>query len=412
MVNNKLIQSKCGKINLIEGIAVDDIKAIILNIHGIGSHFQFVYDSLDEFVNRDAYFSNMNYKSFAFEFHGHGKSDGLRCCINDFNDLVSDLICVIKYINTLYKDLKIFLLAESMGGAVVFKYIIDNINNIDEIFAPSGIILLSPLCGIDDNFKPPELILNILLSFSYYLPNLKLVINDSNTSLDSSVNTKYLINKMKCNNTYKPPYMLCTMREIYNVSLWISENISKIKIPILIFYGLRDKIIPFDCIKKTFEKIKSSDKELVILPETQHCILVPNTNDDLTPHFVYIKILNWMNNKLLSYNNLKIKSNIEQIVEPIVESNIESIVEPIVKSNIEPIVEPIVKSNIEPIVELKVESNIEPIVELKVKSKSITISELKLINKIKTNKSTNSRIKSRTNNKTKINNYIRIKINE
>lgn len=119
MINNNLIQSKCGKINIIEGKHIDNIKGIIIHVHGIGSHFQYVYDSLDEFSERDLFFSEMNYKSFAFEFYGHGKSHGERCHINDFNDLVSDLVSVITYIKTIYKDINFFLLAESMGCAVV-----------------------------------------------------------------------------------------------------------------------------------------------------------------------------------------------------------------------------------------------------------------------------------------------------
>jgi alpha-beta hydrolase superfamily lysophospholipase len=298
MITNKLIESKCGKINIIEGKHTENIKGIIIHIHGIGSHFQYVYDSLDELSERDSFFSDMNYKSFAFEFYGHGKSDGERCHINDFNDLVCDLVSVIKYIKTIYKDIKFFLLAESMGCAVVLKHIIDSIHN-KSIESPSGIILLCPLCGLDDRLKPPKILIKLLTIISYITPKIKLTINNSNTSSDSSSNSEYLKIKNMCNQTYKPPYMLCTIREIYNISSWIPNNVADIEIPILIFYGLNDKLIPFDSVKTTFEKIKFSDKELIILPESEHLILVPNTSDDLTPYFVYIKILNWLNSKIV-----------------------------------------------------------------------------------------------------------------
>ena len=45
MITNKLIESKCGKINIIEGKHTENIKGIIIHIHGIGSHFQYVYVS-------------------------------------------------------------------------------------------------------------------------------------------------------------------------------------------------------------------------------------------------------------------------------------------------------------------------------------------------------------------------------
>ena len=51
------IKSKNGKINIIEGNNIIDVKAVILHVHGIGSHFQFVFPNLDEFSERDNYLS-------------------------------------------------------------------------------------------------------------------------------------------------------------------------------------------------------------------------------------------------------------------------------------------------------------------------------------------------------------------
>ena len=96
------IQSKLGKINIIEGNNIKVPKGIILHVHGVGSHFQFVYPNLDELTYRDNFFSKFGYKSYGFEFYGHGKSEGLACCINEFSDLVTDLVNVISHINYKY----------------------------------------------------------------------------------------------------------------------------------------------------------------------------------------------------------------------------------------------------------------------------------------------------------------------
>ena len=48
-----------------------NIKGIIIYIHGMGSHFQPVYYSIDEFTVRDEFFSKFGFKSFALEFHLH-----------------------------------------------------------------------------------------------------------------------------------------------------------------------------------------------------------------------------------------------------------------------------------------------------------------------------------------------------
>ncbi len=60
-MNEYFIKSKNGKINVIEGVEIINCKGIILHVHGVGSHFQFVYDNLDEFEYRDNFFSKFCY---------------------------------------------------------------------------------------------------------------------------------------------------------------------------------------------------------------------------------------------------------------------------------------------------------------------------------------------------------------
>ena len=115
-MNEYFIRSKLGKINIIDCKEVTNFKAIILHVHGVGSHFQFVYPNLDELITRDDFFSKFGYKSFGFEFYGHGKSEGLNCSIRDFSDLVTDLANVVEHINNQYPNKSIFICAESKGS--------------------------------------------------------------------------------------------------------------------------------------------------------------------------------------------------------------------------------------------------------------------------------------------------------
>lgn len=281
------IKSKNGNINVIEGLKILNPKAIILNIHGIGSHFQFVYPSLDEFINRDNFYSNYDLKSFAFEFYGHGKSEGTKCFINDFDNLLFDLETVIQYIKDKYSNLKIFICAESMGGAVVLKYLTNN-NNVN------GVILLSPMCGIDDKLKPSPFITNILLPISYWFPKLKLAFTTTNMGNQSVINQEFIDAKNNCKYNYKGIHRLGTVREMYKISLWIPDNTKEISTPLLLFHGLNDKITTPKGSEKVFKNINSLNKELILLPDTEHCLLIPNTYDDLTPNFIYAKTLNWI----------------------------------------------------------------------------------------------------------------------
>lgn len=286
-----LIKSKLGKINIIEGINVSDIKAIILHVHGVGSHFQFIYSNLDDFSARDNYLSKFNYKSVCFEFYGHGKSEGIKCCINDFNDLVDDLNTVILHLYKKFINIPIYLFAESMGAAVCLKYIINQIN-IENI---KGLIFISPMCGIDDHLKPNSLIKNILIFTSKIIPTWKLATTTKKMSIENVNNKEYINARDMCLYSYKGSHRLSTVRELYLNSLWTPENAHLINKQILIFHGLHDKITTPSGTKIVYDKIQTNDKELILLPQSEHCLLVQDNTDDLTPNFIIAKIIEWLN---------------------------------------------------------------------------------------------------------------------
>ena len=106
-----LINRKNQKINILEGNKIDIIKGVIIHLHGLGAHFQPVYKCIDVFPDSDILFSNFNYKSYALEFHGHGKSEGVKCCINSFEDLLDDLEILINYIETINKSTPLYIFA-------------------------------------------------------------------------------------------------------------------------------------------------------------------------------------------------------------------------------------------------------------------------------------------------------------
>lgn len=287
------INSKQGKINIINGkyISENNIKGIILHVHGLGSHFQFIYNSLDEFSCRDNFFSGFNYKSFAFEFIGHGKSDGIKCYINMFNNLVENLYNVILHIKEIYPNHHFYICAESMGCGVVLKYIIENL----ECKLIKGIILLSPLCDINNDLIPSKFIIQSLINISRYLPSIQIRLSNNEIS-ETTTNIDYINAKKNCKYNFNDTHYLCTVRELFLFSLWINNNnlIKQIKTPLIIFHGLQDKITTPQGSIKLFSLLKTNKKSIVLLPKSNHCLLIPFSSDDLTPYYIYCKILDWL----------------------------------------------------------------------------------------------------------------------
>jgi len=283
-----LINRKNQKINILEGNKIDNIKGIIIHLHGLGAHFQPLYKCVDEFPDRDILFSNFNYKSYALEFHGHGKSEGIKCCINSFDDLLDDLEILINYLETIHKSTPLYIFAESMGCAVALKYCITRENNI------KGLIFMAPLFGIDNQFIPNYFLKNLLLCLVSLFPQYPLL-KSSNTMTSISTTNKDFI-EAKDNNeyTYHGSHRLCTGRELLFISEWINDNGYLLKKPILIFHGLEDTITEPLITQKIFDKIQSEHKKLYLLEKAQHCLLIESDKDCVVPSYVISKSIEWL----------------------------------------------------------------------------------------------------------------------
>jgi alpha-beta hydrolase superfamily lysophospholipase len=283
-----LKNKKHKKINIIEGNNIKHIKAIIIHIHGIGSHFQPLFDCIDDFKNRDDLFIKFNYKSFGLEFHGHGKSDGTKCSIDNFDDLIDDINIIVNFIKKIYKQ-PIFLLCESMGCAIALKYCIEYKNNI------KGIIFLGPLFLVDDNLKPHFLIILILTIISHMFPEFPLLTSDGIT-----INNQNFIEARKNNYfSYNGKHRLNTGREMLKISDWINNNGHLLETPILIFHGLKDQINNPETTKIMFDKIISKDKELNLIEDGYHCLLIEPKENPFLPGYIVGKIVYWMNERAI-----------------------------------------------------------------------------------------------------------------
>ena len=81
--------------------------------------------------------------------------------------------------------------------------------------------------------------------------------------------------------------------------MWIPNNKSNFDVPILLFHGIHDKITTPTCSIIAFNSIINKEKEIILLPNSEHNLLVENNPDDLTTNFVYVKILNWNESRLV-----------------------------------------------------------------------------------------------------------------
>lgn len=282
-----LINKNNLKLNILEGEYLNNPTAIVINIHGIGSHFQPIVNDncFDNFYSRDLFFRNKNIKSYALEFQGHGKSEGPKCLINDFNDLIEDIRVLVEYLNQRYPLVDKYLIAESMGGNAAIRYCV-KYNDI------AGLILLSPMCGIQDEIIPNCCVRNLLLPLSYILPNLPLIAGHQSEM--SVHNKKYNELKSRCKYNYHGYIKLGTGRECLNASLSISEIIPKFTTRVIAFHDKDDRITDPYITELFIKNCKSNDKKFVSIENSHHCLLLSNDSKTNSPEDIILQIINWI----------------------------------------------------------------------------------------------------------------------
>lgn len=290
------IKSNNGNINVIKGNEIKNPKCVLLFLHGFGGHFQPTNDTLINIDKRIQFFKD--YQIFAFEFHGHGKSDGDRFYIHDINDYVYDLINTLNYIHDYInkKNIpkKIILCGNSVSSTIILKYLLE-FNPSDYI---KGCILLAPLLKLNDNIQVPALLKSFVLLTTGCFPKSEFTIPEKTKHGEdrrpkTSRNPIYNEN-IKYSYKYDKLYYN-TAKEVHNLQTWMNTNIDKvknIKLPILIFQGLKDPMVDCDLVKQLSNNIQKST--LVLLKDSDHLLLLPYNDNDRTPVLICFEIQNWI----------------------------------------------------------------------------------------------------------------------
>ncbi len=263
---------------------INDFDKILIHIHGLGSHFQPVYDCMDDFSQRCNILCQHKIKSYAIELRGHGLSDGLRCHIDSFDEYIEDVNTLINYLEMEYNNIPIFILGESMGGAVGIKYCITHPDII------KGIILFAPMCGMAINNTIPWWKANILISLSYIWPTWQYIKINHNYD-----NTKYIVMKNTCIYRYNDNLRLALGRECYYTMKYIDNNKNKFTTPFIIFHSKTDTVTCINTSRKFYNDSTIENKEIVELDSGYHTLLIPQNDNDNVPNEIMNKTIEWIN---------------------------------------------------------------------------------------------------------------------
>ncbi len=258
---------------------VKDPAATVFLVHGFAEYAR----RYDDFV----FFLNLaGIEVVRFDLRGHGRSEGERAFVRQFEYYVTDLELIInKFSNP---QLPIFILGQSMGGLVATRFLIDRGENFI-----GGLVLLSPLAGIDNKNYSPTLI-RVSHFLGTYLPRLKTVkLKAEFLSRTPGVMEAYLNDGLIYNKGIKARLGLELLRSVK----YVNQHFSKITLPILILHGTEDKISDINGSRKMYENVKSEDKKIIEWDGCFHELLKEPEHEE-----VYKQIRDWLTEEVRLLN--------------------------------------------------------------------------------------------------------------
>lgn len=270
----------------------DAPKATVFGVHGHGSHASFEFLKVEEPGSLPVYagswveaFNREGYSFASVDLCGCGRSDGLRCYINSWEEYVSNVTQATQLVKTCrlqgVNGDKIFLLGESMGACLALDTIVKNAGNYQ------GLILCAPMLSLEKLTKRGlnKYLVYVVSLLSWIAPTLPL----AETAL-----CEMFPNIQACWDqdpyTYKDKGRARNSSEYMRVCNFYMNNFNVVDVPFLAFHSERDTMTDPDGSKKLYKEASSKDKQLRLVNNMWHFLTKEPGNEQ-----VLSEAIQWLN---------------------------------------------------------------------------------------------------------------------
>jgi alpha-beta hydrolase superfamily lysophospholipase len=252
-----------------------NIKAVLLVVHGLGEHS-------GRYMNVVNHFVPLDYAVYGFDHVGHGKSDGEREMVGDFDDFTDTLSIFYKMVSQWQKDAPIFILGHSMGGLISSYYLIDHQADF------KGAIISGPVVKVGEDISQGTIIMGKILS--KIAPKMGILALDANAiSKDPAVVTAYENDPLVFHG--KTPARLAA--EMLSAMQRVNSEASKITLPIILVHGSEDALADPAGSQMLYDETNSKDKTLKIYDGLYHEVFNEPERDQ-----VLKDVANWLESHL------------------------------------------------------------------------------------------------------------------
>ncbi|MCJ7515615.1 MAG: alpha/beta hydrolase [Dehalococcoidia bacterium] len=227
-------------------------RAVLLVAHGLAEHST-------RYKNLVDYFLPKGYAVYALDHRGHGKSEGTRSYVDNFNDYLTDLKTFYDMVRKENKDARIFLFGHSLGATIATAYAIEHQKELD------GLIVSGASLVASTSVSP--VLLAMAGVVSTLAPKMGVTLLDASAvSRDQAVVDAYVNDPL----VFRGKVPARTGAELARMWKQLPEQMPKIKLPILIMHGFADRLANPAGSKLLYERVGSKDKTLKLYDNCYH----------------------------------------------------------------------------------------------------------------------------------------------
>ena len=224
-------------------------RALILLLHSLGEHSG-LYSAVAARLNK------AGYGVYRLDFRGHGRSDGPRGDVQNFEDYLRDTDAAVEYARREFPGLALILLGHSMGALVAASYAVAFPGKVDGEVSTCGALRMIPAleflrgCSRHTHSERGD------ERFSLLLPKRQEERNwqDDRQRLDSV--TVRLAGKVWIQGAD-----------------WFAPRMKELTTPLLILHGEDDSLVPPEISRWFYEGVSSQDRRLLLYPAQGHSLL-------------------------------------------------------------------------------------------------------------------------------------------
>ncbi len=232
-----------------------DPKAHVAVVHGYGEHcgrYQEVMQKL----------SAAGFATHAFDYRGHGRSDGVRAHVDDFAHYLADVDVLVEHARAKAAGKKLFVLGHSLGGLILSNWLLGRRDGV------AGAVLSSPFMGLA--FAPPAIKTAAAQVLTVLLPRLHM---SNGLQYEQLTRDRAIQDATRQDPLYQKVTTPRWFTEASRAQKTALDRAGEISLPCLMLLGEADPIASPAAGRRLFAGIGSKDKTLKAYPGFLHEVL-------------------------------------------------------------------------------------------------------------------------------------------